>query len=157
MALHCPEAGFVYKCGTSCCSSCKSSLPRSNVSARGQPQLSMSAIVKFDRTQLINNASVIFECPRQREFVLQGCAFSRPLRAVRGSLPRCHCLPDAQRVLFGFASHYLRAQATCQLLAVARKLTTFREMLLWMTPSEAPKALQASECSELLDPMRASC
>ncbi len=27
----------------------------------------------------------------------------------------------------------------------------------WMTPSEAPKALQASECSELLDPMRASC
>ena len=26
-----------------------------------------------------------------------------------------------------------------------------------MTPSEAPKALQASECSELLDPMRASC
>ena len=41
--------------------------------------------------------------------------------------------------------------------AVARKLTTSREMLLWMTPSEAPKALQASECSELLDPMRASC
>ena len=30
-------------------------------------------------------------------------------------------------------------------------------MLLWMTPSEAPKALQASECSELLDPTRASC
>ena len=26
-----------------------------------------------------------------------------------------------------------------------------------MTPSEAPKALQASECSELLDPTRASC
>ena len=26
-----------------------------------------------------------------------------------------------------------------------------------MTPSEAPKALQASECSELLDLMRASC
>ena len=44
-----------------------------------------------------------------------------------------------------------------QLLVVARKLTTSREMLLWMTPSEAPKALQASECSELLDPMRASC
>ena len=43
------------------------------------------------------------------------------------------------------------------LLVVARKLTTSREMLLWMTPSEAPKALQASECSELLDPMRASC
>ena len=26
-----------------------------------------------------------------------------------------------------------------------------------MAPSEAPKALQTSECSELLDPMRASC
>ena len=42
------------------------------------------------------------------------------------------------------------------LLAVARKLTASREILLWMTP-EAPKALQASECNELLDPMRASC
>ena len=44
-----------------------------------------------------------------------------------------------------------------RLLAVARKLTASCEILLWMTPSEAPKALQASECSELLDPMRASC
>ena len=43
------------------------------------------------------------------------------------------------------------------LLAAARKLATSREILLWMTPSEAPKALQASECSELLDPTRASC
>ena len=42
------------------------------------------------------------------------------------------------------------------LLAAARKLTASREILLRMTPSEAPKALQASECSELLDPMRAS-
>ena len=42
-------------------------------------------------------------------------------------------------------------------LVVARKHTTSREIMLWMTPSEAPKALQASECSELLDPMRASC
>ena len=42
-------------------------------------------------------------------------------------------------------------------LVVARKLTTAREILLWMTPSEAPKALQTSECSDLLDPMRASC
>ena len=41
-------------------------------------------------------------------------------------------------------------------LAEARKLTPTKEILLWMTPSEAPKALQASECSELLDPMRAS-
>ena len=43
------------------------------------------------------------------------------------------------------------------LLAAARKQAASREILLWMTPSEAPKALQASECSELLDPMRASC
>ena len=43
------------------------------------------------------------------------------------------------------------------MLAVARKQTTSWEILLWMTPSEAPKALQTSECSELLDPMRASC
>ena len=43
------------------------------------------------------------------------------------------------------------------MLEEARKLTSSREILLWMTPSEAPKALQASECSELLDPTRASC
>ena len=43
------------------------------------------------------------------------------------------------------------------LLAAARKQATSREILLWMTPSEAPKALQASECSELLDPTGASC
>lgn len=42
-------------------------------------------------------------------------------------------------------------------LAAARKQAASKEILLWMTPSEAPKALQASECSELLDPMRASC
>ena len=60
-------------------------------------------------------------------------------------------------MLVSFQSHHLKSQITCQLLAVARKLTTSREMLLWMTPSEAPKALQASECSELLNAMRASC
>ena len=32
-----------------------------------------------------------------------------------------------------------------------------RGILVWMTPSEVPKALQASGCSELLDPMRALC
>ena len=41
-------------------------------------------------------------------------------------------------------------------LAVARKQATSQEILLWMTPSEAPKALLASECSELLDPTGAS-
>ena len=43
------------------------------------------------------------------------------------------------------------------LLAAARKQAVSREMLLWMSPSEAPKALHASERSELLDPVRASC
>ena len=31
------------------------------------------------------------------------------------------------------------------------------EILLWTTPKEPPRALQASECRELLDPTRASC
>ena len=44
-----------------------------------------------------------------------------------------------------------------QVLVAARKQATSGEILLWMTPSEAPKALQASECSELLDPTGASC
>ena len=39
----------------------------------------------------------------------------------------------------------------------AHKLVASQEILLWMTPSETPKALQASECRELLDLMRASC
>ena len=43
------------------------------------------------------------------------------------------------------------------MLVAALEQTTSREILLWMTPSEAPKALQASECSELLDPTRANC
>ena len=42
-------------------------------------------------------------------------------------------------------------------LATARTQIAAREIVLWTTPSEPPKALQASECSELLDPMRASC
>ena len=43
------------------------------------------------------------------------------------------------------------------MLAAARKQAASREILLWMTPSDAPKALQAPERSELPDPMRASC
>ena len=39
----------------------------------------------------------------------------------------------------------------------AHKLVASQEILLWMTPSETPKALQASECRELLDLMRVSC
>ena len=41
-------------------------------------------------------------------------------------------------------------------LATARKLVASQEILLWMTPSETPKALQASECSELLDGKKAT-
>ena len=51
----------------------------------------------------------------------------------------------------------VHARNPIHLLATARKLVASQEILLWMTPSETPKALQASECSELLDPMRASC
>ena len=43
------------------------------------------------------------------------------------------------------------------ILATARMQIAAREIVLWTTPSEPPKALQASECSELLDPVRASC
>ena len=51
----------------------------------------------------------------------------------------------------------VHARNPIHLLATARKLVASQEILPWMTPSETPKALQASECSELLDPMRASC
>ena len=44
-----------------------------------------------------------------------------------------------------------------RMLVGARKRPTSWEISLWMTPSEAPKALQTSECNELLDPTRASC
>ena len=54
------------------------------------------------------------------------------------------------------------AEAVCVcvcvcLLVNAQKHITSREILLWMTPSEAPKALQASACNELLGPTGASC
>ena len=48
------------------------------------------------------------------------------------------------------ASICVRVGKIVDLLEEARKLTSSREILLWMTPSEAPKALQASERSELL-------
>ena len=59
---------------------------------------------------------------------------------------------SALRLRRRYASH-----ADTAMLVAARKHATAREILLWMIPSEPPKALQASECSELLDPMRASC
>lgn len=60
----------------------------------------------------------------------------------------------------GIKAHSFIILALCRIccwLVVAQEQTTSREILLWMTPSEAPKALQASECSELLDPTRANC
>ena len=51
-------------------------------------------------------------------------------------------------------------QSVCVRVCVlvnAQKHITSREILLWMTPSEAPKALQASACNELLGPTGASC
>jgi hypothetical protein len=72
--------------------------------------------------------------------------------SMRSKHAMWHGIPGEQRrkekISFGSGLH---------VLAVARKQTASREILLWMTPSEAPKALQASECSELLDPMRAIC
>ena len=59
---------------------------------------------------------------------------------------------DLQTSLYSEEQH-----SFCQQLATARKLIASQEILLWMTPLETPKALQASECSELLDRMRASC
>lgn len=40
--------------------------------------------------------------------------------------------------------------------AGALKQAASREILLWMTPSEASEALEASVCNELLDHVRAS-
>ena len=50
-----------------------------------------------------------------------------------------------------------KRKALFSLLAIARTQSPLPEILLWTTPSEPPRALQASECSELLDPTRASC
>ena len=68
--------------------------------------------------------------------------------------PPCSSLPFTWR-----SKHisWVEAAHALATLVEARKLSTSQEILLWMTPSEAPKALQTSECSELLDPMRASC
>ena len=58
--------------------------------------------------------------------------------------------------LIGFVISRKR-KALFSLLAIARTQSPLPEILLWTAPSEPPRALQASECSELLDPMRASC
>ena len=75
-------------------------------------------------------------------------AFAHPVPLAR-SIAGCFDHPSRRRTL---GLHRMAG-----MLEAARKHAPSREILLWMTPSEAPKALQASECSELLDPMRASC
>jgi len=55
----------------------------------------------------------------------------------------------------GPETHYV----TCVLLsnlAGAPKQPASKQILLWNSPTEAPKALQASECSELLGHMEAN-
>ena len=61
--------------------------------------------------------------------------------------------------VYGAAPAHCGELRVCRVrfLATARMQIAAREIVLWTTPSEPPKALQASECSELLDPMRASC
>ena len=49
------------------------------------------------------------------------------------------------------------AECMVTMMAPARKHCAVEEIMLWTTPSEPPRALQASECNELLDPTRASC
>jgi hypothetical protein len=70
---------------------------------------------------------------------------------------RASCKLPRPLVLCPLCCFLCSVECLRNMLEEARKLTSSREILLWMTPSEAPKALQASECSELLDPMRASC
>ena len=55
--------------------------------------------------------------------------------------------------------HFLPYIATASRywLAGARKQPASKQILLWNSPTEAPKALQASECSELLGRMEANC
>jgi len=48
------------------------------------------------------------------------------------------------------AAFTLKSEGHGRQLATARKLVASQEILPWMTPWETPKALQASDCSELL-------
>ena len=105
-------------------------------------------------------ASVWLAWPSRRgAFVI---AWSRVCGCLRGAVARAKglcSLRPAENIDIGLWAHRLphAGRDWSAQLAAARKQAAWREILLWMTPSEAPKALQASECSELLDPMRASC
>ena len=54
--------------------------------------------------------------------------------------------------LFASHGHKLPIPLANAMLAEARKLTAPEEILLWLAPSDAPKALQAPERRELPDP-----
>ena len=97
-----------------------------------------------------------------------GLRFGVAVRPVRGSWRGCYDLVAAVGsvwgivvcVVFRFRRLLRRSVLVSWLwlrLAAARKQAASREIVLRMSPLEAPKALQASERSELLDPMRASC
>ena len=99
------------------------------------------------------SARMLRKCLRNRASHHVGICLPRDVPPSRGGhMQRCGQTRARGRTQSEATTPYCR-----NLLAAARKLATSREILLWMTPSEAPKALQASECSELLDPMRASC
>ena len=106
--------------------------------------------------------------PLSKSCVLFGldtiCLIQRPQRyASRAAHPNM-CVPSPITSAEGmknykipFAVMQICKASTFRVLATARTQIAAREIVLWTTPSEPPKALQASECSELLDPMRASC
>ena len=97
-----------------------------------------------------------------------GLRFGVAVRPVRGSWRGCYDLGAAVCSVWGIVvcvvlrfRRVLRRSVLVSWLwlklAAARKQAASREIPIWMSPSEAPKALQASERSELLDPMRARC
>lgn len=93
-----------------------------------------------------------------QKFVQRACVVLIPVQLEGRLLIAILALCANKLKCQGRTTHTLRERdILSMMLAAARKQAASREILLWMTPSEAPKALQASECSELLDPMRASC
>ena len=99
---------------------------------------------------------VVVKGQKTRYRFRQECSVRRKLAKSRADELVTMMLPQADGSR-GFQKVMSVSSASLKRLEDARKQSSSREILLWMTPSEAPKALQASECSELLDPMRASC
>ncbi len=81
--------------------------------------------------------------------------------AARSAKRRCwvtHASPTATRPAAGpsYCAISSVPHAEPPIMTPAREHGADAEILLWMTPSESPRALQTSECNELLDPTRAS-